>query len=57
MIAENGSQPDEVYKRNHLPGREPRVLLDDSRANVTVIRAFLDSARSGQPVRLEGRSF
>jgi len=40
-----------------LLGCEPRVLLDDSRANVTVIRAFLDSSRSGQPVRLEGRSF
>jgi hypothetical protein len=40
-----------------LLSREPRVLLDDSRANVTVIRAFLDSARSGQPVRLESRSF
>jgi D-xylose 1-dehydrogenase (NADP+, D-xylono-1,5-lactone-forming) len=40
-----------------LLGREPRVSLDDSRANVTVIRALLDSARSGQPVRLERRSF
>jgi D-xylose 1-dehydrogenase (NADP+, D-xylono-1,5-lactone-forming) len=36
-----------------LLGREPRILLDDSRANVAVILAFLESARSGGPVRLQ----
>lgn len=33
-----------------LLGREPRVSLEDSRANVAVILAFLESARSGKPV-------
>lgn len=33
-----------------LLGREPRVSLDDSRANVAVISALLESARSGKPV-------
>lgn len=40
-----------------LLGREPRLPLDDSRANVAVIRACLESAQSGQPVRLERRNF
>jgi len=35
-----------------LLGREPRVSLDDSRANVAVIRALVESARLGQPVKL-----
>jgi predicted dehydrogenase len=35
-----------------LLGREPRVSLDDSRANVAVISALLESARMGSPVRL-----
>lgn len=35
-----------------LLGKEPRVSLDDSRANVAVISALLESARSGSPVRL-----
>lgn len=35
-----------------LLGREPRVSLDDSRANVAVISALLESARTGSPVRL-----
>lgn len=35
-----------------LLGREPRVPLDDSRANVAVISALLESARAGRPVRL-----
>lgn len=33
-----------------LLGREPRISLDDSRANVAVISAFLESARAGKPV-------
>lgn len=36
-----------------LFGREPRVSLDDSRANVAVILALLESARVGQPVKLQ----
>jgi predicted dehydrogenase len=35
-----------------LLGREPRISLDDSRANVAVIRALLESARSGRSVKL-----
>lgn len=35
-----------------LLGKEPRVSLDDSRANVAVISALLTSARTGSPVRL-----
>ena len=35
-----------------LLGRAPRVSLDDSRANVAVISSFLESARTGQPVKL-----
>jgi predicted dehydrogenase len=34
-----------------LLGREPRISLEDSRANIAVISAFLESARSGQPVK------
>jgi predicted dehydrogenase len=33
-----------------LLGREQRISLDDSRANVAVIRALLESARTGKPV-------
>ncbi|GAB4445856.1 MAG: Gfo/Idh/MocA family oxidoreductase [Anaerolineales bacterium] len=33
-----------------LLGRTPRVTLEDSRANVAVISAFLESARMGKPV-------
>lgn len=33
-----------------LLGRAPRISLDDSRANVAVIRALLESARSGKSV-------
>lgn len=33
--------------------KEPRVSLDDSRANVAVINALLESARTGRPVRPE----
>ncbi len=33
-----------------LLGREPRISLDDSRANVMVISALLESARTGKPV-------
>jgi D-xylose 1-dehydrogenase (NADP+, D-xylono-1,5-lactone-forming) len=36
-----------------LLGREARVSLDDSRANVAVILALLESARVGKPVRLQ----
>jgi xylose dehydrogenase (NAD/NADP) len=35
-----------------LLGREPRISLDDSRANVAVISALLESARAGNPVSL-----
>ena len=35
-----------------LLGRNPRLSLDDSRANVAVISALLESARKGQPVTL-----
>jgi len=34
-----------------LLGRDTRVSLDDSRANVAVISAFLESARGGKPVK------
>lgn len=35
-----------------LNGKTPRMTLADSRANVAAITALLESARSGQPVRL-----
>jgi predicted dehydrogenase len=35
-----------------LLGREPRISLEDSRANVAVILALLESARTGKPVFL-----
>ncbi|MEP0806776.1 MAG: Gfo/Idh/MocA family oxidoreductase [Chloroflexota bacterium] len=35
-----------------LLGRTPRVTLEDSRANVATIAAFLESARTGKPVHL-----
>jgi len=35
-----------------LLGREPRVSLDDSRLNVAVITALLESARLGKPIKL-----
>ena len=35
-----------------LLGKEPRISLEDSRANVGVITALLESARVGQPVKL-----
>ena len=35
-----------------LLGQPPRVSLEDSRANVAVISAFLESARSGKPVSI-----
>jgi predicted dehydrogenase len=34
-----------------LLGRDPLVSLDDSRANVAVISAFLESARIGKPIK------
>lgn len=34
-----------------LLGKTPRISLDDSRANVAVIRAFLESAQTGKPVK------
>ena len=37
-----------------LLGQAPRIALADSRANVAVIRAFLESARSGKSVSLAG---
>jgi len=36
-----------------LLGRDSRVSLEDSRANVAVITALLESARAGIPVRLD----
>ena len=36
-----------------LLGRDPRISLDDSRANVAVICALLESARSGKPVSIK----
>ena len=39
-----------------LLGRDPRVSLDDSRANVATIVALLESARTGKPVALETRN-
>jgi|SRR5687767_14491177 len=35
-----------------LLGKQPRISLDDSRANVEVISALLESARVGRPVKL-----
>jgi len=35
-----------------LLGRDPRISLDDSRANIAVISALLESARKGRPVIL-----
>lgn len=34
-----------------LHGKEPRISLEDSRANVAVICALLESARMGKPIR------
>lgn len=36
-----------------LSGKSPRVTLTDSRANTTAILALLESANTGQPVRLQ----
>jgi len=36
-----------------LLGHSPRISLDDSRANVAVIYALLESAREGKPVKLD----
>ena len=35
-----------------LLGKEPRISLEDSRANVAVISALLESARVGRPVKI-----
>ncbi len=35
-----------------LLGREPRVSLDDSRANVAALSALLEAARSGKPLKI-----
>ena len=37
-----------------LLGKDTRVSLDDSRANVAVISALLESARTGRPVPIRG---
>jgi predicted dehydrogenase len=34
-----------------LLGKAPRISLDDTRANVAVILAFLESARTGKPIK------
>ncbi|HEY5728685.1 MAG TPA: Gfo/Idh/MocA family oxidoreductase [Anaerolineales bacterium] len=36
-----------------LNGKKPLITLDDSRENVAVISAFLESARSGKPVKID----
>jgi predicted dehydrogenase len=36
-----------------LLGREPRISLEDSRANVGVITALLESARTGTPISIK----
>jgi predicted dehydrogenase len=36
-----------------LLGKQPRISLDDSRANIGVISALLESARIGRPVKLD----
>jgi len=36
-----------------LLGHEPRISLDDSRANVAAISALLESARIGNPLKLD----
>ncbi len=40
-----------------LLGREPRISLEDSCANARVISAFLESARTSKPVRLDWGNF
>lgn len=40
-----------------LLGKEPRVSLEDSRANVAVIRALLESARTGKPMEPSAGNF
>jgi hypothetical protein len=35
-----------------LLGKEPRISLEDSRANVGVILALLESARLGKPITI-----
>lgn len=40
-----------------LLGKRPRVSLEESRANVAVIRAFLESARTGMPVKPDAGNF
>ena len=40
-----------------LLGHEPRISLDDSRANVAVICAFLESARLDKPVSIPHENF
>ena len=40
-----------------LHGKEPRVSLEDSRANVAVIRALLESARTGKPMKPNAGNF
>ena len=42
----------EDMERAVLDGQAPRISLANSRANVATIIAFLESARTGQPVRL-----
>jgi len=42
----------EDMERAVLDGQSPRISLDDSRGNVATILALLDSARTGQVVRL-----
>ena len=39
-----------------LLGNAPRVTLEDSRANVAVIRALLESARTNKPVKVWSRN-
>ncbi|HLA08798.1 MAG TPA: Gfo/Idh/MocA family oxidoreductase [Anaerolineales bacterium] len=39
-----------------LLGRDPRVSLEDSRANVAAISALLESAKTGMPVKLDSKN-
>jgi predicted dehydrogenase len=40
-----------------LLGKEPRISLNDTRVNVGVISALLESARIGRPVKVDIQSF
>ena len=35
-----------------LLGQPPRISLDDSRGNVAILSAFVESAKAGRPIQL-----